>query len=87
MPELQGFKKTSNYPVYTSDNLWDFINGGRYVLSYSFVDLHVEEYTKGKNVIKLEIYKHKDEIQAFGYIPQNGLRHSTSLISVLRATN
>jgi hypothetical protein len=67
MPELQGFKKTSNYPVYTSDNLWDFINGAADTyLSYSFVDLHVEEYTKGKNVIKLEIYKHKDEIQAFG---------------------
>ena len=67
IPELQGFKKTSNYPVYTADNLWDFINGAADTyLSYGFEDLHVAEYTKGKNVIKLEIYRHKDNIQAFG---------------------
>ena len=67
MPELQGFKKTLNYPVYTADNLWDFINGAADTyLSYGFEDLHVAEYIKGKSVIKLEIYRHKDEIQAFG---------------------
>ena len=67
MPELQGFKKTLNYPVYTTDNLWDFINGAAdSYLSYGFEDLHVAEYSKGKNVIKLEIYRHKDDIQAFG---------------------
>jgi hypothetical protein len=67
MPELQGFKKTSSYPVYTADNLWDFINGAADTyLAYGFEDLHVAEYTKGKNVIKLEIYRHKDNIQAFG---------------------
>jgi hypothetical protein len=66
-PELQGFKKTTSYPVYTADNLWDFINGAADTyLSFGFEDLHVAEYTKGKNVIKLEIYKHKDEIQTFG---------------------
>jgi hypothetical protein len=67
LPELGGFKKVSDYPVYTADNLWDFINGAADTyLSYGFIDLHVAEYKKGKNVIKLEIYKHKDEIQAFG---------------------
>jgi hypothetical protein len=67
MPDLQGFKKTSNYPVYTADNLWDFIDGAADTyLSYGFEDLHVAEYIKGKNTIKLEIYRHKDEIQAFG---------------------
>jgi hypothetical protein len=67
MPELSGFKKASNYPVYTADNLWDFINGAADTyLSYEFEDLHVAEYSKGKNIIKLEIYKHKDNIQAFG---------------------
>ena len=67
LPELQGFKKTTNYPVYTADNLWDFINGAADTyLSYGFEDLHVAEYTKGKNVIKLEIYRHKDNMQAFG---------------------
>jgi hypothetical protein len=67
LPELQGFKKTTNYPVYTADNLWDFINGAADTyLSFGFEDVHVAEFTKGKNVIKLEIYKHKDEIQTFG---------------------
>lgn len=67
LPDLSGFKKTTNYPVYTSDNLWDFINGAADTyLSYGFKDLHVAEYSKGKNVIKLEIYSHKDNEQAFG---------------------
>jgi hypothetical protein len=66
-PELAGFKKTTNYPVYTADNLWDFINGAADTyLSYGFENLHVAEYTKGKNVIKLEIYKHADNTKAFG---------------------
>lgn len=67
LPELPGYKKTTNYPVYTADNLWDFINGAADTyLSYGFADLHVAEYKKGKNVIKLEIYRHKDDIQTFG---------------------
>jgi hypothetical protein len=67
LPELPGFKKVTNYPVYTADNLWDFINGAADVyLSLGFENVHIAEYKKGKNVIKLEIYKHKDDIQAFG---------------------
>jgi hypothetical protein len=67
LPELAGFKKITGYPVFTADNLWDFINGAADTyLSYGFEDLHVAEYAKGKNIIKLEIYKHKDDIQAFG---------------------
>lgn len=66
-PELPGYKKTTNYPVYSADDLRDFLGGeADTYLSYSFEDLHVAEYKKGKNVIKLEIYKHKDDIQAFG---------------------
>jgi hypothetical protein len=66
-PELQGYRKVKNYPVYTPDNLWDFINGAAdNYLSYGFEDLNVVEYQKGKNVIKLEIYKHRNNIQAFG---------------------
>ena len=66
-PELQGYKKVSNYPVYGPDKLWDFINGAADTyLAYGFVDLHVIEYKKAKNVIKLEIYRHKDNTMAFG---------------------
>lgn len=67
LPELAGYKKTTNYPVYVADNLWDFINGAADTyLSYGFEDVHIAEYTKGKNVIKLEIYRHKDDTQGFG---------------------
>jgi hypothetical protein len=67
LPDLSGFKKVTTYPVYTADNLWDFINGAADTyLSLGFENLHIAEYKKGKNVIKLEIYKHKDDIQAFG---------------------
>jgi hypothetical protein len=66
-PELEGYKKITNYPVYTPDNLWDFINGAAdNYLAYGFVDLHVAEYKKGKNTIKLEIYKHSNNTLAFG---------------------
>jgi hypothetical protein len=67
MPELKGYKKITNYPVYLPENLWDFINGAADTyLAYGFVDLHVAEYKKGKNVIKLEIYKQADNTMAFG---------------------
>jgi len=66
-PELSGYKKVSNYPVYGPDKLWDFINGAADTyLAYGFVNLHVIEYKKGKIVIKLEIYRLSDNIMAFG---------------------
>jgi hypothetical protein len=66
-PELEGFKKSTQYPVYTNADLWNFIDGAAdtYV-ALGFVDLHVAEYKKGKEVIKLEIYRHSDHIMAFG---------------------
>lgn len=67
LPELSGFKKETNYPVYTPDNLWDHINGAAdNYLAYGFVNLHVAEYKKGKDVIKLEVYRHQDNTLAFG---------------------
>ena len=66
-PDLKGYKIINDYPVYKADNLWDFIDGAAEVyLSYSFENLNVAEYKKGRNVLKLEIYRHKDNIQAFG---------------------
>jgi len=67
MPDLKCFKKTTNYPAYHPENLWDYINGAADTyLAYGFVDLHVAEYKKGNNVIKLEIYKQADNTMAFG---------------------
>ncbi|MCJ7449460.1 MAG: hypothetical protein MUO72_17425 [Bacteroidales bacterium] len=67
IPDLNGFKKITKYPVYVPENLWDFINGAADAyLALGFVDLHVAEYKKGKDVIKLEIYRHSDHTMAFG---------------------
>jgi len=66
-PELEGFKIVKDYPVFVPENLWDFINGAAdNYLANGFVDLNVAEYKKGKNVIKLEIYRHSDHTLAFG---------------------
>ncbi|MCE5346577.1 MAG: hypothetical protein LLG13_09870 [Bacteroidales bacterium] len=66
-PELEGYKMNTDYPVFVPDNLWDYINGAADAyLTYGFIDLHIAEYKKGKNVIKLEIYKQGDNINAFG---------------------
>ena len=66
-PELQGYRKIMNYPVYYPDNLWDHINGAADgYLALGFVDLNVVEYKKGKNIIKLEIYRHSNHIMSFG---------------------
>jgi hypothetical protein len=66
-PQLSGYKIKTDYPVYVPENLWDFINGAAdNYLAYGFKDLHVAEYKKGKDVIKVEIYRHIDNTRAFG---------------------
>ncbi len=66
-PDLKGYKKISSYPVYLPQNLWDYIDGAAdNYLAYGFIDLYVTEYKKGKNVIKLEIYRQGDNTMAFG---------------------
>jgi hypothetical protein len=67
MPDLKGYKRVMNYPVFLPANLWDYIDGAADMyLAYDFVDLHVAEYKKGKNVIKLEIYRQGNNTMAFG---------------------
>lgn len=66
-PDLPGYRKNTEFQVYHPDNLWDFINGAAETyLAYGFVDLHVAEYKKGKSVIRLEMYRHRDHTMAFG---------------------
>jgi hypothetical protein len=66
-PDLPGYKKNTSFPVFQPDNLWDFINGAaENYLAYGFEDLHIAEYKKGKNTIKLEVYRHADHTLAFG---------------------
>lgn len=66
-PGLAGFKIKTDYPVFTPDNLYDYIDGAAdNYLSFGFVDLHVGEYKKGKEIIKAEIYRHNSHTMAFG---------------------
>jgi hypothetical protein len=66
-PFLDGYKLITNYPVYTSDNLWDFIDGAAEGYNaLGFRELHVAEYKRGRERIKAEIYRHSDHTMAFG---------------------
>lgn len=66
-PDLKGYKSVSDYPVYTPDDLWDYINGAADAyLALGFIDLQITEYTKGRSTIKAEIYRFGDDAMAFG---------------------
>jgi len=66
-PDLKGFRIITKYPVYHPGNLWDFINGAADAyLALGFENLHITEYKRGKGIIKLEIYRHRNHTMAFG---------------------
>lgn len=66
-PPAKGFKIEKSYPVYTPGDLWDYINGAADAyLSYGFSELHIAEYVKGKNAIKVEVYDHVSPLLGFG---------------------
>lgn len=66
-PDLKGYKPVSDYPVYTPDDLWDYINGAADAyLALGFIDLNISEYVKGREIIKAEIYRFGDDAEAFG---------------------
>jgi hypothetical protein len=66
-PPAKGFSIERNYPVYTPGDLWDYINGAADAyLSYGFSELHIAEYVKGKNTVKVEIYDHLEPLLGFG---------------------
>jgi hypothetical protein len=66
-PQLKGYKAVNGYPVYTPDDLWNYIDGAADAyLALGFLDLNITEYKKGKRSIKAEIYRFGDEAMAFG---------------------
>ena len=66
-PDLKGYRMVSDYPVYTPDDLWNYINGAADAyLALGFIDLNIAEYLKGKISIKAEIYRFGDDAEAFG---------------------
>lgn len=53
--------------MYTPDDLWDYINGAADAyLAMGFIDLNITEYVKGRDRIKVEIYRLGDDNKAFG---------------------
>ena len=66
-PPLNGYKTVNEYPVYTPDDLWNYIDGAADAyLALGFLDLNITEYKKGKKAIKAEIYRFGDDAMAFG---------------------
>jgi hypothetical protein len=66
-PGLSRYKMSSDYPVYTPDDLWNYINGAADgYLALGFIDLNIREYMRGRNIIKAEIYRFGDDARAFG---------------------
>ena len=58
--------------IYTSDNLWDIIDGAAELfLSYGFVDLRIGEYSDSAGTdVRVELYRHSSRQNAFGIYSQ-----------------
>jgi hypothetical protein len=66
-PEIPGWKLKVDDRVYNSGDLWELINGAADIfLSYYFEDLHIGEYTKKNQMIRVELYRHKTVDDAYG---------------------
>ncbi len=66
-PEFPGWKLQQDSRIYTGKDLWELIDGAADIfLSYDFKDLQIGEYTKGDQIIRVELYKHSTPENAFG---------------------
>ncbi len=67
-PSIQGYKLVQDYPVYTPEDLWDYINGAAETyVAFHFLDLNIAEYLNDNGErIKVEVYKHRSSDYAYG---------------------
>ncbi len=67
-PEVEGMTIERNYPDYTGEDLWDYINGAAdSYLAYHFEKLEIAEYKDSEGrTIKVEVYKHLRPEDAYG---------------------
>ena len=67
-PEYKGLILSKEIKSFEPGTLWDYINGAAdSYLSYEFQHLDVGEYHQSEeNYIKVELYRHKNAIEAFG---------------------
>lgn len=71
-PTLEGWDLQVGEQVYTSDNLWNIINGAADAyLSYDFQKLYTAEYLNGQEKrLKVYIFEHSTPTNAFGIYSQ-----------------
>jgi len=66
-PVITGWKIKEDTKVYTSEDLWELIDGAAEIfISYYFEDLRIAEYNKKDQVIRVELYRHKTPADAYG---------------------
>jgi hypothetical protein len=72
LPSIPGWKLTMEETVYKPDNLWDLIDGAADLyLEYNFVELRLGRYQNSDSAeIKVELYRHASEADAFGIYSQ-----------------
>ena len=80
-PEIEGWKRSGSIQVFTSQSLFDYIDGAAELyLSYDFHQLQVAEYHAQEDaIIAVEIYGHKTPLHAFGIYSQERPREGTFL--------
>lgn len=66
-PEIKGYELSVNSDSYTSENLFEAIDGAAEVfLQYKFKELKIAEYSSTKNKITVEVYEFATLDDAFG---------------------
>ncbi|WP_075591210.1 DUF6599 family protein [Labilibacter marinus] len=66
-PELDKWEKAKQTDSYTTETLWEYINGAAAsYIKYGFQKMEIIEYTSGSDYISLEVYLHESPITAFG---------------------
>jgi len=80
-PEIEGWKRSGNIQVFTSESLFDYIDGAAELyLSYDFHQLQVAEYhDQEETIITVEVYGHKTPLHAFGIYSQERPREANFL--------
>lgn len=66
-PEIQGWSMEEYEKIYNSGDLWELINGAAEgFLNYGFENLHLAEYIRNDEIIRVEIYNHRLPENAYG---------------------
>jgi Family of unknown function (DUF6599) len=67
IPPIAGWSAAGEGGVYHRDTLWEFINGGaEQYLAYGFVELQVDDFSKGGITFTLFIYDMGTPLNAYG---------------------